>query len=410
MTMIELAFTAALSAMFVGCVDDTPTERRAAPNDGALPVGGTRSTPDDDAGSDVVGGATTTPAGGDAEAAGGLGQPEPALGAELDIEVSADAPTFVALSSASIIDLDGDERAAAPQWDLAFQGWDILTNGGASGSGEGGAFGPLPQAYLLAERDPTDLPFVIADKAAGAFLNWYFYDGQWHALYSRFHRYGVRSGGRLFKVQVLGYYGEVQGAPITALYRLRYAEVTAEGSGEVVEVPQLDATAGGLGGDDSAASACLSLRTGELMQLTPSRAASSTRWDLCFRRDSISVNGGLGGPGDVTAVDLDAEDSEHETLERLKERTAESEAAAFADIDFVVLSAEDLKYRGDRVVSAFTEAWADAATEPPSLPANRTWLVVGADGRSRFLVGLTGLEGSTPEAAGKVGLRIVQVR
>jgi hypothetical protein len=405
------------------CGDDKPVRLQKPPGEGVLPAAGKPGTVDelvDDGlagaapdGKGGTGGSDPVGAGGDAVAdAGEASAPDDdfTIGTELRVEVSADAPSFVSLASASVVDVPDANRSASTDWDLVFQGWDIFTNGGASGGGMGKAFGPLPFTYFVAGTDPTEVPFLIEDKAAGAFRDWYFYDGQWHALYSRFHAYGVKSGDRLFKLQLLGYYGDVQGAPISALYRLRYAEVTPEQSGTVIDVARLDGTAGGLGGSADETSGCLSLLTGEQLQLTPSQTAESSLWDLSFRRDSISINGGLGGPGDVSAVDLAAEQTEAETLDVIKARTAESEADAFAAIDFDTLTQPSLKYRGDRIVSAFTDSWADTALDPPSLADDNTWLVVGADGTSRFLLAITRVEHPTTEAAGAVVIRIQRVR
>jgi hypothetical protein len=403
-----------------GCGDEKPRPRRAAPNDGVLPTAGKAGKPSvGDAGTGNSGNGPDGFAGaGAAESLGRGGEgtssgspPEDfRVGVELRVTVARDASTFVNLAAAKVVDIGEAEPRQSSDWDLAFRGWDIFTNGGASGGGKGAAFGPLPFTYLLAAVEPRDVPFLIEDKAAGAFRDWYFYDGQWHSLYSRFHAYGVKSGERLFKLQLLGYYGDVQGAPISGLFRLRYAEVTPESDGKIVEISKLDATAGGLGGDDQAASGSLTLGTGEQQQLTPSQAAESSLWDLSFRRDSVSVNGGLGGPGQVTAVDLDAAATESETLEEIKTRTAENQASGFAALDYDALTLPNHKYRGDRIVSALTEAWADSSSDPPQLVFDASWLVAGADGKSRFLVGFTGLKNSTTESPGSVVMRIVKVR
>lgn len=402
------------------CGDEKPLPRRAAPNDAVLPTAGragqasvgdagsgsTGSGPDGSAGA----GAAESPGPGGEGASSGSSPEDFRVGVELRITVAADAATFVNLAAAKVVDIGEAELRQSTEWDLAFRGWDIFTNGGASGGGKGAAFGPLPFTYFLAAVEPADVPFLVEDQAAGAFRDWYFYDGQWHSLYSRFHAYGVRSGERLFKVQLLGYYGDVQGAPISALFRLRYAEVTPQGAGQIVEISKLDATAGGLGGDDQAGSGSLILGTGEQQQLTPSQAAESSLWDLRFRRDSVSVNGGLGGPGRVTAVDLDAAATESETLEEIKTRTPENQASDFAALDYDALTSPNHKYRGDRIVSALTEAWADLSIDPPQLVNDASWLVAGADGKSRFLVGFTGLKHSTTESPGTVVMRIVKVR
>jgi hypothetical protein len=404
-TRFRLGCVAVLWAC-AACEEGAPsTKRQSAPGEGVVPRAGTASRPDDEPAPDE------TDAGGSASDDGGAGaagaspndSPDPDLGTELRISVTADAPTFVSLTAASEVDESDD-------WDLVFRGWDIFTNGGASGGGKGAAFGPLPFSYFLAGEEPGDVPFLIEDKAAGAFRDWYAYDGEWHALYSRFHTYGVKSGGRTFKVQLLGYYGDVAGAPISALYQLRYAEVTEASLGQIVVVENLDGTAGGLGGDDGSASGLLSLRSGERLELAPEAAAQSRLWDLSFRRDSISINGGLGGPGDVTAVDLQADETAGETLSVVKARTAESEAAAFAAVDYGALNAVSLKYRGDRVVSAFSEAWVELGSTPPRLAEDDTWLVAGADGASRFLVALTALQGVTGASPGKVIMRIQKLR
>jgi hypothetical protein len=331
------------------------------------------------------------------------------LGTELRFEVERDVPSLVQLSSARVIAADGDPRTSS-DWDLAFQGWEVSTNGGVSGLGQGAAFGPLPFTYFVAGEDPTDVPFLIKDKAGGAFRSWYLYDGGSHALYSRFHRFGVRRGARFWKLQILGYYGEVQGAPISGLYQLRYAEVTPDGSRPIVLVSDLDARGGGLEGDSAQPATCLSLDSGEQRSLTDEAALRSHDWDLCFRRDAVRVNGELSGPAGVTAVDLDAASTSAELPELVKARTRDSEAAAFEAVDYATLSAPTLEYRGDQPVSVFTDQWIDRSQQPPALAQDSNWLVVGADGQSRYLVALTGLEHSTAEAAGTVVLRVRQVR
>lgn len=397
-----LSVTLMLGLGPAGCGDENAKGTHPAPGEGVFLSGGSTGR----------GGASATAEGGAPASGGNTGAGDTAgidIGMALRINVTRDAPTLVQLSSASVVRIDGDYRASA-EWDLAFQGWDVFTNGGVSGLGKGAAFGPLSFTYFVFGDDPTDIPFLIEDKTAGAFRDWYLYDGESHALYSRFHTYGAKRGARLFKVQISGYYGEVQGAPISALYQLQYAEVTSDGSGPLVTVANLNATAGGLGGGADEPGTCLSLGTGEQQKLAPKAAVELFSWDLCFRRDTISVNGGLGGPGEVVAVDLDAAKTERETLDATKALTAEGEIARFEAVDYEALIAPGLKYHGDRIASAFTDGWVNHSKTPAELPEDSTWLVVGADGMSRFLIAFTGLQGSTADAAGTVVLRIQRVR
>lgn len=326
-------------------------------------------------------------------------------GAEVRVPVPDDGRVFVNLTSASVVTVDGDP-AASRAWDLAFEGFDVFTNSGASGQGSGGVFGPL-DAMVFATGELPDVPFYFADKPGGAFLDWYAYDGTAHALYSRFHVYGVREEDRLFKVQVLGYYGERDGAPNPALYKIRYAELAADGSTlETRELENLDATAGGTSGSDDVAAECVELKSGQRTMLTVAEARASKAWSLCFRRDRVSVNGEEGGPRGASAVDLSASDTANEALDEVMKRTADGEKARF---DAVARASFDGKtFRGDRIVSGFGDAWI-AASKTPLEPTFGTWVVVTADGSKKFFLGVTAFEQPTARSPGTVVLRVKPV-
>jgi hypothetical protein len=314
------------------------------------------------------------------------------------------------------IDLDKPEvvEVADPYmsytWDLAIEGWELFTSSGPSGPGDGGAFGPLDLETFVAGERPS-VPFIIDDEAGGAFVRWWAYDGEVHVIYSRFHVYGVRDAqNRLFKVQIITFYGEVQGAPVSAIYQLRWAEVTASGSGPTQTITDLDATAGGVDTPPDAPSGCLDLATGDRLMLTPQQAIESSAWHLCLRRDNISVNGELGGPGGVAGVDVDAAHmTTEETVEQVKQFTAESELPRFDATDQAALEDPALVYRGDRIVSAFGTRWYDAGKTPRE-PRPVSWMVVSADGEGIFLLAFEKFEGATDTTPGRVHMRIKRVR
>lgn len=313
---------------------------------------------------------------------------------------------FVNLASATTIAAPADPMASSA-WDLAFEGLDVFTNGGSSGKGAGAAFGPLDAITFAGDVAPTT-PFLQSDKPGGAFLEWYDYEDATHALWSRYHVFGVRDGARTWKVQILGYYGERAGAAVSALYSLRYAEVLADGtSGPTTELTAVDGTSGGTAGTPASGSECLDLASGARTMLAQDVAATSTAWHLCFRRSAIVVNGEQGGPRGVTAVDLEATATRTETIDQVKLRTAESEKARF---DAVSKASFDGKaFRGDRIVSVFSEAWIDPARSALA-PTYGAWLVVGADGRQKFLVAFVAFENPTPTAPGTVVMRVKPVR
>jgi len=335
--------------------------------------------------------------------AGGMGetaQPSDSL----SVDVSATKATYVSLGTPAVVDVS--DPMTSTDWDLAFVGYDVLTNGGLSGPGGGRAFGPLSISYFAFPDQPVEVPFLISDRGGGTFLGWYAYDGTTHTLYSRYHLYAVRSGGRLYKLQVLGYYGDVAGAPVSALYRLRYAEVTADGSGDTVEVHDIDGTLDGETAGPDVPSGCLLLATGETPALSPNDAAVSLDWDVCFRREAIGVNGEIGGPGDVAGVDLDAATAAGEVLPEVKARTADSELERFEALDYATLTDPSLQYRGDYVTSAFSGKWVDLSRDPPAPDPSAAFLVVAADGKTRFLIAFNSFDGASTKAPGTVHLAI----
>lgn len=327
-------------------------------------------------------------------------------GEELKVTVPQSGRVHISLKSPPSVVTPADPKTDKG-WDLAFEGLDVFTNSGPSGSGVGSAFGPLDPVAFLENVAPT-VPYLAPDSTGGAFLRWWFYGGAPdHALYTRYHVYGVQDGAKQYKVQVLGYFGMRDGAPISALYTLRWAEVTATGSGPVQEAKDLDGTAGGSAPTPDAKSECLDLGTGTRMLLTPTEARNSTAWHLCVRRQEISVNGELGGPRGVKAVDLDARQSATEKLTDIVAKTPESELPRFNAVDAKALTGQP--FRGDRVVSAFGSLWLEHDTVPPA-PARNAWLVVGADSKSKYLVGFARFDGATPSNLGSVVMRVKSVK
>jgi len=324
-------------------------------------------------------------------------------GTTIAVEVTPDARTFVELAEPSVLELDGDGSTSIA-WDLAFSGREIFTNSGVSGPGNARGFGPLSPPTFLSDTAP-EVPVLFEDRAGGAFLDWYDYDET--LLYSRYHVYGVRDGDQLYKVQLLGYYGEQAGAPVSALYQLRYAEVLESGSGETHELTDINGTAGGATGSGPAT--CVDLASADTFELSLNEAKESDTWHLCFHREGVLVNGGQGGPRGVAAVDLQASETSIETEEEIQARTADSELPRFDDVDFAVLSDAALDWRGDGVITPFASRWLEPGADPPATVED-VWLVVAADGASNYLVGFDGIEGDPQQEAATLQLRVKSVR
>lgn len=324
-------------------------------------------------------------------------------GEELKIPVPPQGRVHVKLASPPAIVTPADPNTDKG-WDVAFEGLDVYTNSGTSGSGASLAFGPLDPIVFVEDVAP-EVPFLTEDKAGGAFIRWYFYEGAPnHGLYSRFHVFGVKDGDKLYRVQILSYYGKRDGAAVSALYTIRAAEVGQPAK----EVVDLDGTAGGTtAGDPAAPSECLDLGTGARMMLTAAEARTSSAWHLCFRRQDISVNGEKGGPRGTGAIDFDADKIATEKLEDIVQLTPESKLARFDAI--TAASFEGQALRGDRVVSAFSGLWTERGAGPAA-PRKVAWLVVGANGKDRYLLGFSRFEGATATSPGTVVMRVKAVK
>lgn len=322
--------------------------------------------------------------------------------AELSVVVPTTGRVYVNLATPAVVVPAGDAHASA-EWDLAFEGYDVFTNSGPSGAGKGAAFGPLSTVEFLGSKAPS-VPFLQSDKTGGPLLDWYAYDGTAHVLYSRYHVYGVSRGESLWKVQILAYYGERNAAPVGALYKVRYADLVVAGAAREVEI---DGTAGGVQAAASSPSGCLDLSTGVVSMLTVADAQASTAWDLCFRRDTVSVNGEAGGTRGVGAFDLQAAATAEEKLTDVSARTPDGEKAAFDAVTSAAFAGA--VFRGDHVVSAFERGhWLVPSADPPQ-PDDAAWLVVDASGQHKFLVSFSSFEGATASSPGTVVMHIKPV-
>jgi hypothetical protein len=324
-------------------------------------------------------------------------------GTELVVPVPASGRAFVKLASPPAI-VTPSSPATDLGWDMAFGGVDAFTNSGPSGHGQGGAFGPLDPIVFVSDHVPP-VPFVNADATGGAFSSWYIYDPDAHVLYSRLHVYGVRDGSTTYKVQILEYYSQPDGGPaVPARYTIRYATL---GDGQPTQEVQIDGTAGGKPGSPDTPSGCIDLGTGQQMLLTPSAAQASSAWHLCFRRTSIAVNGGAGGPRNVGAVDLQADKTKEEALPDILVRTADTQKPIFDGT--AADSFTTSTFLGDAIISALTGQWTDV-TSGVLAPAAKAWLVVGADGATPYVVGFERFEGATAASLGSVVMRIKAVQ
>jgi hypothetical protein len=217
------------------------------------------------------------------------------------------------------------DPAAERTWDLAFQRFVILSNGGASGGGgglvarvEGSSFDAItraPDEGWIA--DAVDGPVDRDDTNDSAFTNgtndWYLYDVATHALSPREDVvYVVQTPeAHFFKVQVLGYY---DGAGSPGFLRFVWAPVDAPSSVVIADAgatpdagPIADAYAPDVGGplvpegalsiDASSRDTFVYVDLDTRAVVTVDDPATDTVWDLALQRTLIRTNSGTSGPG-----------------------------------------------------------------------------------------------------------------
>jgi len=139
------------------------------------------------------------------------------------------ATVSVSVGAPAYLDLTAGGPGSAASWDVAFQGWEILSNGGVSGSGtvKGVVDVATDFALIDAAYAGTVPPQAYrADLFSGAFAMapWYRYNitGTDNQIWPVFNVYLVRRGSTVYKVQLTGYYSAT-GAPRNIT--MRYAKI-----------------------------------------------------------------------------------------------------------------------------------------------------------------------------------------
>lgn len=264
---------------------------------------------------------------------------------------------YFSLRTGEIVDASRDDDT----WDLAFSDWYILTNGGVSGNAAGGGMALCEYAYEDVSKD-TLPPFNEVDGHASVFEDWFETSsgaGGGHILTSLGYTYLIRKGDTHYKLEILSYYGESGGAPVSALFHIRYAEIDKEGVGSIQDVENINGTAGGMTAKGDAG--YFSFDNGKL-ELTDEEAEDSTSWDIRFKRHHIALNSGGSGPGDTTGYVL--------------------EDKVFDEVDWSDVPDGDA-FTADRLCPV-VDAWAEIGPSGDIAFDNCVYIILSADGVSWF--------------------------
>ncbi|HEX2202039.1 MAG TPA: HmuY family protein [Longimicrobium sp.] len=123
-------------------------------------------------------------------------------------------------------DLAAGAVGTASAWDLAFEGYGIRVNGGASGGGQAGAVAASEAFDAITDAAAPPATVFKGDSYGGIFKTrpWYRYNltGSDHQVWPTFDVYFLKRGATMYKVQLTSYYGP---AGETRRITLRYAKI-----------------------------------------------------------------------------------------------------------------------------------------------------------------------------------------
>jgi len=189
------------------------------------------------------------------------------------------------------------DLTSSTDWDLAFRREIILVNNGPSGPGTVDA-AVLDQIDFESIHWPPVAGYAI-DATGDAngdlledqvFATWFDYVYEEHRLYPADRRYVVRTPDGAVRMRFDTYYAASDGNSGHPTFTWSWLEAGGP----------LTGTAAALTVDASKAWAWVSLR--EWVALTPPVPATSDEWDLALHEGEVALNGGVSGPGMLTAA------------------------------------------------------------------------------------------------------------
>jgi hypothetical protein len=143
----------------------------------------------------------------------------------LRFDASSGGPIYVDFSTGSVV-TPADPRIST-DWDLAFTNYDIHQNSTVFGPGACGTYEIWqdqtdPTNFSETNSAPTAPQAYFPDNLGSVMANWYNYDGNTHILSSKSHVYAIRSGSHHYKLQIITYYKDIGGTPVSGYYTFRW--------------------------------------------------------------------------------------------------------------------------------------------------------------------------------------------
>jgi hypothetical protein len=113
-------------------------------------------------------------------------------------------------------------------WDFAVASYDIHLNSSMFGPGQAAAYlntddsnNPRTDFDNISEAE-TQPQAYSTDEVGSIFADWYNYNPDTHQLTSKNHVYLIKVGANIYKIQLLSYYKNINGQPVSGWYTYRW--------------------------------------------------------------------------------------------------------------------------------------------------------------------------------------------
>jgi hypothetical protein len=281
-------------------------------------------------------------------------------------------------------------------WDLKFKNnFTIELNGAISGSGNGGAFGPKTYAELaqlengsaVENYDVDTVTSVIDDKS------WYGYGflGQ-HKLWPNYRVYAVDTNDQQYKLRITGYYDSTGSSGFISF---DYQDITSGSNQGVLNVTELDASAGGFGAADNDPAnkfTYYNLSNNAVVELTDKEAITSTAWDVAFKRNDIKFSSNVQSA--LAFAQNDFYDAEGEGIaDQFTNVNADSELDHFLAVDQDDLAELTLETNKETTALLGYNGWYsyNPTTHTTSANDENHWVIRSANGSQYAIFNVTDL-------------------
>ncbi len=143
----------------------------------------------------------------------------------LVFDATSGGPIFVDFSAGAVTN-PADPRNST-DWDLEFENYEVHQNATVFGTGHCGTYEIWrdqtdPTSFNETMTAPTAPQAYFADALGSVMANWYNYDGNTHTLSSMNHVYAIRVGAHHYKMQIITYYRDIGGTPVSGYYTIRW--------------------------------------------------------------------------------------------------------------------------------------------------------------------------------------------